>query len=136
MLTVVERVLLLQDMDIMGFAQTEYLAQFAAICREIEVTAGMTLFREGEIGRILYLLIRGKVFLEKDGEEQCVVDRGGLDIWSFFADSEQHYTARAVEESLLLTVSFEEIVDLLTAEPEFCWAITRQLAVIARSQDL
>jgi CRP-like cAMP-binding protein len=135
MLTVVEKVLLLQDMEIFGFAQTEDLAQFAAVCRETEVSPGMTLFREGEIGRTLFLLVRGGIVLEKDGLELEVVNRGGLDIWSFFADSEQKFTARAVEESLLLTITFDEIVDLLTSEPEFCWAITRQLAVIARFED-
>jgi len=95
----------------------------------------MILFREGEIGRTLYLLIRGEVTLEQDGTDIRSVKRGGLDIWSFFADSEQKYTARAIEESLLLTISFDEIVDLLTSEPEFCWAIARQLAVIARADN-
>jgi len=135
MLTVVEKVLLLQDMEVFGFAQTEDLAQFASVCRETEVSPGMTLFREGEMGRTLFLLVRGGIVLEKDGLELEVVNRGGLDIWSFFADSEQKFTARAVEESLLLTITFDEIVDLLTSEPEFCWAITRQLAVIARFED-
>jgi len=135
MLTVVERVLLLQDMDILDSARTEDLAKFAAICREIEVPAGTILFREGESSRTLHLLIRGRVSLEANSGETTVVERGGVDIWSFFADTEQQYTAQALEECLFLMVSFEEMEDLLTAEPELCWAITRRLAlIVTRSQ--
>ena len=48
MLTVIEKVLLLQDLDLFQYAYTEHLGQFASICRESELSQDTILFREGE----------------------------------------------------------------------------------------
>ena len=46
MLNVIEKVLLLQDLDLFRFAYSEHLAQLASICRETEVDNEIILFRE------------------------------------------------------------------------------------------
>ncbi len=132
MLNVIEKVLLLQDLDLFRFAYSEHLAQFASICRETEVEKEIILFREGEDCKRFHLLINGEVALETGGKVAGSVKQGGLDTWSFFAENPYSCTARALTECKLLTVSFEEMADLLTAEPEFCWAILKYLARLGR----
>jgi len=132
MLNVIEKVLVLQDLDLFRFAYSEHLAQFASVCRETEVGKEIILFREGEDCKRFHLLISGEVALETGGEVVESVKQGGLDTWSFFSESPCSCTARALTECKLLTVSFEEMADLLTAEPEFCWATLKYLARLGR----
>jgi CRP-like cAMP-binding protein len=128
MLTVIEKVLLLQDLDLFQFAYTEHLARIAGISRDISVNGNTILFREGEPGGRLHLLLKGSVVLEAEGRRCGPVSSGALDCWSFFSDQPYRFTARALEDCTLLTVSYEDMVDLLTGEPELCWAILKRLA--------
>lgn len=132
MLTVIEKVLLIQEMDFFSFAFTEHLAQVAGICKEIRVRPETIIFHENEPCRLLHILTSGHVILETDGQEIGTLRRGALDFWAFFSEDSHEFTCQALEESLVLTVSFEDMVDLLTAEPEFCWAITKQLARLGK----
>lgn len=132
MLTVIEKVLLLQDVDFFEFGYTEHLAQLAAVCKETQVSAGTALFREGEACNRFQIVIKGEVTLEKQGEFVQTVEQGGLDFWSFFSESPHQFTAIAASSTELLTISFEDTADLLTAEPEFCWAILKRLAAFGR----
>ncbi len=133
MLTVIEKVLLLQDFELFRHASSEHLAQLAAVAKVIDVEKGSILFRKGETARNLLLLLEGAVALEDGDPQQAPVEaRDALDCWSFFAQSPHRYTARTAGSCRLLSVSLDDMVDLLTSEAEFCWALMRQLAVRAR----
>jgi CRP-like cAMP-binding protein len=134
MLTVIEKVLQLQDLDLFEFAYTEHLSQLGAICHETEVSEGTVLFREGETSRRFYMVVRGNVALEVNGEPVATVKQGSLDVWSFFTERPHTVTAKALETTTLLTVTLEDLVDLLTTEAEFCWAITKKLACLGQEQ--
>jgi len=132
MTTIIEKVLQLQDIQIFRYTYTEHLSQLASVCRELEREAGSSIFRRGEICRTFYLLVEGQVQLESDSGETRSVQKCALDEWSFLAQGNHQYSATCLDRCLLYTVSFEEMEDLLTAESEFCWAITRHLAEIGR----
>ena len=90
------------------------------------------LFRGGEQHSEFHLLVSGQVSLEIDGKEISVAENDGLDYWSFFSETPHQFTARTLEDCTLLVVSYENMVDLLTAEPEFSWAILKHLAGLGR----
>jgi CRP-like cAMP-binding protein len=135
MLNVIEKVLLLQDLDFFQFAYTEHLAQLASICREAEVGEQIVLFREGEECKRFHLLISGQVTLEREEVVVDSVEHGALGTWAFFSESTHRFTATAATDCRILTVSFEEMADLLTAEPEFCWAVLKYLARLGREAE-
>lgn len=128
MLTTIERVLLLQDLDLFQFASTEHLAQFAAVCEEAEIPARQTVFRQGERASKLYLLVEGKVRLESKDSQNRIAEKTALEFWSFLAEGNFKVTAQTLENCTFLAISFGEVLDLLTAEAEFCWAILRYLS--------
>ncbi len=128
MLSVFEKVLLLQDLEFFAFAHTEHLTDFAALCQMVEVGKGSVLFRRGDPCPSLYLLVRGKVTIQSDSGDAATVQSDVLDCWSFFSQSAHQHTAVSFEECTLLTISFSDLAELVTAEPEFCWALMRQLA--------
>jgi CRP-like cAMP-binding protein len=133
MTTIIERVLQLQDIDIFRFSYTEHLSHLASICREEEHEEGVSLFHKGDECLRLYLLVEGQVGLELESGKTVTVQNCALDQWSFFSHKKHLYSANCLEQCLLYTVSYEEMVDLLNSEPEFSWSLTRHLSEIARS---
>ncbi|MDA2937830.1 Crp/Fnr family transcriptional regulator [Acidobacteria bacterium AH-259-A15] len=136
MLTTVEKVLLLQDLDFFRFAYSEHLAQLASICQEKEIPKDTLLFRKGEPYPTLYLLVKGRVSLELGEGKTNTAEKRVLDFWPFLAEGKHQVTAQAAEDCVLLAVPFKDMVDLLTAEPELCWAIMRYVARRALSASI
>jgi CRP-like cAMP-binding protein len=133
MTTVIEKVLQLQDIEIFRFAYTEHLAHLASVCKELEKEEGDSLFQKGDDCSCLYLLVEGQVELELETGRVVSVQNCALDQWSFLARRPHRYSARCADSCLLYTVSYEDMVDLLTSEPEFSWSLTRHLSEIARN---
>ncbi|MGW8180743.1 MAG: Crp/Fnr family transcriptional regulator [bacterium] len=136
MTTIIEKVLQLQDIEIFRFARTEHLSQLASVSQDMNLEEGFPLFRLGETCKTFHILVEGQVGLESKSGTSQVVQRCALDYWSFLANGRHLYSATCQSECLLYTVSYEEMVDLLTAEPEFCWAIIRHLAEVGRRAEI
>lgn len=134
MLTHIEKVLLLQDLDLFSLVSTEHLSHLAALCAEMEAEANSVLFKQGDPCLKLHLLVEGRVSLQDGVGASVLVEKCGLDFWSFFAHQPHLFTARCLEKCTVLSVAFEDLGDLLTAEPEFCWAILRYLAQLGRNR--
>lgn len=129
MLTTIERVLMLQELDIFRFATTEHVAQFASIAHERYLGPREEVFRPGDANDHLLLVVRGRIqLLNIQGEDLRVIEQAPLNIWEFFAQARVDYEARAIDHSLILYASTENVEELLTGEPEFCFAVLRHLS--------
>ncbi|MFQ5737921.1 MAG: Crp/Fnr family transcriptional regulator [Acidobacteriota bacterium] len=134
MLKTVEKVLLLQDLDLFSLVSTDQLAQLALIAEDKEVPPGVPLFSRGDEASKLYLVVQGKVRSEDGNGKSWLVERAGLDFWSVFSESRHAVSARTVQTSTVLVVRYDDFVDLLTGEPEFCLALIRYLAGLGRER--
>ncbi len=131
-LNTVEKVLLLQDLEIFRFASTEHLSLLAAMVREREFPAGSVLFGKGDPSHELCLLVRGRAELDPIAGSSEQVERVALDFLSFFSDKPHAFNATAIEPCTLLCVPYEELVDYMTSEAEFCWAVLRYVSRLTR----
>jgi CRP-like cAMP-binding protein len=114
MLTTVEKVLLLQDVDIFEHTSTEDLSHIAAIAEEIEYQPDEVIFKEDEISDSMYVVIQGKVRLTRTEKEVMVAGKmEALGTWALFDDEPRVATATTLEASQLLRIDKEEFVDLL-----------------------
>jgi CRP-like cAMP-binding protein len=132
MATTIEKVLALQDLEIFAFASTEHLAQLAALCEQTEVASGKVLFERGHTSVRVYFLVEGRVSMLHE-HKNTTVEKCALDFWSVLGQSEHAATAQAVDTCFLLSTLLDDFVDLMTAEPEFCLAILKQVARLGRS---
>ena len=69
MLTVVEKVISLQDVDIFSEVPTEQLAALAAIAREEVCADGDVVYRERDPADAMFLLVEGRVRLQRGDQE-------------------------------------------------------------------
>lgn len=134
MLKTVEKVLLLQDLVPFRKASTEHLIRLAGIARTERVSPGTEVFSRGDLSVDLHFLVDGRIRLTNAGGAAETVERGALDLASVLSEAPHSVTAEALEESTLLVVSFEELLDILTAEADFCWILLRHFAEQGRRQ--
>ncbi len=66
-LTTIEKVIFLKSVDIFEHATVEQLGRIAALTEEVHFEPGEIIFNEGEPGDAFYLLLSGRVFIERSG---------------------------------------------------------------------
>lgn len=133
-ITTVEKVLFLKSIDLFAALPGEDLAQIATICDEVSFDAGEPIFREGETGDALYLVLEGKVRVIKGdrelaqlGERQCVGEMAILD------SEPRSATVEAVTDSVLLKLGREDFRDIMAERPGIAQGMIRVLTRRLRS---
>ena len=100
MLTVVEKVLFLQDVDVFQNTSTEDLAYIAAITEEVHYQAGSEIFRESEASDSMYLVIESDMTDDEAIErkyQKLVMEKGR---WKIASDPIDFYSQRTPAEAL------------------------------------
>jgi len=129
MLTTVEKVLLLQDVDIFEHTSTEDLSHIASIAEEIESESEDIIFQEGEISDSMYVVIQGKVRLTREDKEIMVAGKmQAFGTWALFDDEPRVATATALESTQLLRIDKEEFIDLLADHVAITQSILKTMA--------
>jgi CRP-like cAMP-binding protein len=129
MLTVIEKVIFLQNVDVFADVPTEHLAYLAAITREVDFHRGETIYREHEAPDALYLVLDGSVRLERDGRE--ITTAGGHEAfgtWALFDEEPRVASAVAVDDCHVLKVARDDFVDLLADHVQITQGVLKAIA--------
>ncbi|HKK28748.1 MAG TPA: cyclic nucleotide-binding domain-containing protein [Gemmatimonadota bacterium] len=133
----IEKVFLLQRVDILREARTSELAMLAAVSREVDADEGRELLRRGEPPDGLYVIVRGGVTLDGAGEEIVLRDGSAFGTWALIDDSPSLVDARAREPTRLLRVGRTEFQDVLFDHPELgidlLQGLARRVRALARA---
>jgi CRP/FNR family transcriptional regulator, cyclic AMP receptor protein len=132
-LTIIEKVIFLKSVDIFEHATVEQLGRIAGLTEEIHFEPGETIFKEGEPGDALYLLLTGQVFLERNGHTLREMKEkeafGTLEVLDFHPRA---VTAKAVDQVRALKLNGQEFHDLLSLDIEMVQAVFRTLCGLVR----
>jgi CRP-like cAMP-binding protein len=128
MLTTIEKILLLQDVDPFTLASADHLALLAGLCEELQFGAEQTLFQAGDSPVQLYLLLEGEVRLVKPGEGPVEVDGGIIGFWSCLTGNLHTTSATCLSDSQFLVIRTEDFLDVLMTEPGLSLAILQHHA--------
>ena len=123
-LTVLERAIRLQKVDLFSDLETDLLALLASVTHQVSVRQGHTLFAEKSPLRALYVVLGGRMEMYRG--EQAIFTVGTdetIGNWALFDDQPSVVTARAAEDTWLLRIDREDFFDLLSDHTE----ITRKL---------
>ncbi len=128
MLTAVEKVIFLQDIDIFEFTSTEDLSHIAAITDEVEFKAEETICTEGSIPDAMYMVFEGKVRLSRGDQELMIAGhKDTFSTWALFDEEPLVVTATAVEKTRLLRINKEDFVDLLADHVKITQSILKTM---------
>lgn len=114
MLTTVEKVIFLRELDIFEYTNTEDLAHIASITEDVTYPPETVIYREGEPPRAFYLVLEGEVQLESDGDVITVArHKDNFGVWALFDNSPNVATAKTLTEARVLRINKEDFIDLL-----------------------
>ena len=132
-LTTIEKVIFLKSVDIFEHATVEQLGRIAGLTQEVHFDPGETIFKEGELGDAFYLLLSGRVFIEKNGNTLREMKEkeafGTLEVLDFHPRA---VTAKAVDQVRALKLNGQEFHDLLSLDIEMVEAVFRMLCGLVR----
>jgi len=129
MLTIVEKVLLLQEVDVFEEITTEDLAHIAAITEEVNFVKDAEIYKEGDVADSMYMVIDGQIRLFQ-GNVQIMVAKSKdvFGTWALFDDEPRVTSATALEDSMLLRIDREEFYDLLADHSKITQSVLKTLS--------
>ncbi|HEX2897610.1 MAG TPA: cyclic nucleotide-binding domain-containing protein, partial [candidate division Zixibacteria bacterium] len=116
------------NVDIFEQVPAEQLSYIAAIAEEVSYSKDEVIFKENEPSDSLYLVIDGKVNLQRDG--QLVLAAGAKDAfgtWSLLDNEPRVVTATITEDARLLRIERNDFVDLLADNVQVTQGILKTL---------
>ncbi len=129
MLTILEKVLLLQNVDLFSQVTSEQLSHLAGIASETEAQPGQVLYAEGDAPDGLYVVISGSVLMRRGGSEiDRIAPNGSFGAWALFDDEPRLTTAESAEKTHLLFVPRDDFYDVLSDNVEMVAALFKHLA--------
>ena len=125
----IEKVFLLQQIDLLRGARSAHLALLASIAEEIEVEPDVVLIREGEPTDALYVVVRGSVELRGlAGHQVLATDQMSFGSWALIDEAASPVGARTTESAHLLRITRDDFQDLLSDHPELAMGLLQGLA--------
>ena len=115
MLSTIEKVLLLQDVEILKSVSTEHLGHVAAITEEVEFQEGDIIFSEGESASSMYVVVSGDIRLHRGKQDVMIAKpKEAFGVWALFEEKEERMvTATCLSDAKLLCLEKEDFHDLL-----------------------
>lgn len=136
MLSVVEKAIFLQEIDVFSEVPAEQLAYLAAIAEEIARQPGDRVYVEEDPAEAMFLVLEGRVRLHRGDIEVTVVGSGGaFGTWALFDDEPRVMSATVLDEPAeLLRIDRAEFIEVLADNVQITRAILK--AVVRRLRAL
>jgi CRP/FNR family cyclic AMP-dependent transcriptional regulator len=131
-LTRIEKMMLIRQVPIFAQLDADDLEELATIVEERRVEPGRDVFREGEVGDAVYLVVKGRVrvYVGADGSESTLAELGPgacIGEMAVLDASPRSASVRALERTRALRVPGEGFKRLMSERPEMSEAIVAEL---------
>jgi ATP/ADP translocase len=126
---IIERVFLLQRVDLLQDARSAHLALLASIAEETDEAPDTVLIEPGAPSPALYIVMRGAVELRGVGDQLLTARAGfAFGTWALIDEAPSIISARVSEPSRLLRINRSDFHDLLADHPELALGLLQGLA--------
>jgi len=127
--TTVEKVLTLKQIDLLQTAGPRHLLALADLVREVDMTAGQTIYGESDLADAIYVVNQGRVRLLAGAKELSTVGPGeAFGTWALVDDSERGQRAECTEDGLLVALGREDFYEFAAGDPTILFGVIRVLA--------
>jgi ATP:ADP antiporter, AAA family len=134
LLTVIEKVILLQDVDVFQQVPSDEISALALIATEKSCLQDDVIYREGEEADALYLVLSGAVKLHRGDHVIAEAPRGqAFGTWALLDDEPRLTSATAAENASLLKINKDDFTDLLADNVQIARGVIRTIAHRMRS---
>ena len=131
----VEKIVFLSDVPMFGQVQSAELAKIAEITDEVVVPAGQCVFREGDFGEELFIIVEGRVRISLRGRILAKLkERDYFGEMSLLDGEPRSATAEAEVDTLLLRIRQADFHRILARNFDATLAVLRTLSRRLRAQ--
>jgi CRP/FNR family cyclic AMP-dependent transcriptional regulator len=128
-LTVVEKVIMLQNVDVFASVPTEQLGYMAAIAEVVALLEGDVVYREGDESNALYVVVDGSIRLHRDQETITTASRSdAFGTWAVLDAEPRVTTATVVTDARLLRIDRDDFLELLADHSEITQGVFKTVA--------
>jgi len=135
MLSTVEKVIFLKEVPFFAGMTIDQLKVLAGICEEEFFPEGTQVFAEGDPGGALYVVVNGRVAIEREGQREgsvvhleTIESRSYFGEMSLFGDSLRSAAAVAVRDTLTLRLRREPLIALIRQHPNLSLELINTLS--------
>ncbi|MGE5219074.1 MAG: cyclic nucleotide-binding domain-containing protein [Chloroflexota bacterium] len=127
-LTIIEKIIFLKSVDIFEHATVEQLGHIAGLTEEVNFEAGKTIYKEEEPGDTLYVILSGRVLIEKNGSPiRELTEKEAFGTLEVLDSHPRAATAKAVDRVRALKLNGQKFYELLSLDIEMVQAVFRTL---------
>lgn len=140
-LLTIERVIKLKAVDIFSQTPEEDLVEVASIVEEVKVEKGENVIRKGEIGRSMYIIVKGEMRVHDEGKKLADLKENAVFGELAALDPEPRTaTITALQDTELFRLEEGPLYDLMAEHVEVVRGIIRVLcrrmrSMISKSQE-
>lgn len=129
MLLTIEKVAILQGIEIFAGAPGALLAAVAQIMEEVAVEAGAPLITEGAVEDCLYIIVEGQVRIHSNGQTLNTLGPGrSVGELAVLDPEPRSASATALEPTRLFRIDKAPFDEVMALRPEIAQAVMRALA--------
>lgn len=133
MLSIIDKVLLLQEVEILQSVSTEHLSYIAQITDEIDFQTSEIIYREGDAADALYVVISGEVLIQRNSQKLLTAGpKSAFGIWALFDEDERVVSAVCASSCRLIRLAKEDFHDVLADHSEITRSVLRAMATRLR----
>jgi CRP/FNR family transcriptional regulator, cyclic AMP receptor protein len=132
-LATIEKVIFLKSVDIFSHATIEELGRVAALTEEIHFEPGETIFREGEPTDAIYLILAGRVAVERSGQiVRELTEKQAFGTVAALDRNPAVHTVKAMQPVYALKLNAQDFDDVLSVDFELVRAVFHALCQLIR----
>ncbi|MBD2342970.1 cyclic nucleotide-binding domain-containing protein [Anabaena subtropica] len=133
MLSSVDRLLFVRRVPIFKELRDDFIVRLTSVMHELQFPANHTIFRQGEEGRSLYIIVSGRVKVHIGDKKLAEVDQGKyFGEMAVFDTQPRSASVTTIEPCEFLELTQEQLYDAIEETPEIAVNIIRELSRLIR----
>ncbi|BAT55662.1 Cyclic nucleotide-binding domainprotein [Nostoc sp. NIES-3756] len=133
MLSSVDRLLFVRRVPIFKELRDDFIVRLTSVMHELQFPANHTIFRQGEEGRSLYIIVSGRVRVHIGDKQLAEVDQGKyFGEMAVFDTQPRSASVTTMEPCEFLELTQEQLYDAIEETPEIAVNIIRELSRLIR----
>ena len=128
MFTILEKTILLKTVDLFQDIPGELLSQVSQISKAKNYDNGETIFKDGDVGDSMFIVLEGKISITKGDKEIALLDKGAtLGEMALLDNEDRSANAIAKEDSILLKINQDVFYELMESNADIMKQIIKLL---------
>jgi CRP/FNR family transcriptional regulator, cyclic AMP receptor protein len=136
MVKIVDRLLFVRRVPIFQELRDDFIVRLASVMDEVMVPANHLIFRQGEEGRSLFIVVSGRIKIHLESRQLAIFTQGeSFGEMSVFDAQPRSASATTLEPSQCLELTQEQLYEAIEETPEIAVNIIRVLSRRIREQN-